>query len=140
MPKLLKIYLRNLVGIITMLNKVICKLEISHKWLIWEPKRGSYKGKTKYISKINSWNGDKYQGCPVVLGGYRVRNGKSHMHVHSITYHQFENNTTPLIDKVIINDMENKFIEYKQMWEERRIVKTAKQLLMEVSSVKRRKR
>ena len=122
------------------MNKVVYRLDINHEWLIWEPKKGDYKGLTKYISRVNSWNKDKYLGCPVVLGGYRVRDNKPHMHVHSMTHYQFCENTKPLTDPVIIKDMEEKFAEYKHLWEERRIVKTAKQLLMEKTNGKTKKR
>ena len=103
-------------------------------------KKGDYKGLTKYISKITSWSKDRFLGCPVVFGGYRVRDGKPHMHVHSITHYQFNENIKPLTDENIINDMEEKFVEYKQSWEERRIVNTAKQLLMEGVNVSIKKR
>ena len=112
-------------------KKVVYRLNIDHKWMIWEPKKGEYKGKTKYISLVTSWTKDKFLGVPVVLGGYKTSDGSPHCHVKSITLHQYHNNTRPLEDEKIISDLENKFKEYKQSWEERRIVKTAKQLLME---------
>lgn len=112
------------------MKKIIFKLDIDHNWFIWEPKKGNYKGLTKYISTVSSFGRDKYLDYPVVLGGYRVRDGSPHMHVHSMTHYQIIENTRPLKDKFIIKEMENKFIEYKKKWEERSIVNTAKQLLI----------
>lgn len=106
------------------------KLDIKHEWLVWKPKKGRYVGHTKYICLVSSFTADRYYGIPVIISGFN--NKGVHMHLGSITKHQLENNTSILNDNYIIEKLEKKFVEYKKDWEDRRIAKAAKEMLLEL--------
>ena len=104
------------------------KLNIDHRWLEWRPKRGPYKNKVKIICIATSPSKDPFLGQPAIIAGV-TKYGKLHMHLGSITPHQYQENTFPLEDEELINRLEEKFYIYKKESERKRLIKTAKGLL-----------
>ena len=105
------------------------KLRITHEWKEWRPKRGAYAGKVKLVCIATSPGTDNWLGQPAMIAGVNKK-GTLHMHLASITHHQYMENSLPLEDKQLIKALEKKFSTYQKMWERRRLVNTAKGMLM----------
>ena len=107
------------------------KLRIDNKWMEWKPLRGTYKGKTKFICLATQPNKDKYLGRPSMIAGFKKGSTEELvMHLGSLTEYQFFENTEVIKDKELIKKLNARFLIYQKMWEERRLINTAKSLLM----------
>ena len=122
----------------------LTKLEKHDDWYIWTPKRGRYKGRTIYVAAVihHTENetlfaeGNLFFKNPTNLNIAAILAFESKtthemtIHKGEITAYQAEKNTVKLKDETLIQQLNEMFLEYKPKWEEKRLIKDAKRLLM----------
>ena len=115
------------------------KLTKQFMWYKWTPHKGRYARRTVYVSIVTSPRDTRETvygtgAMGAILATYT--NDKLYMHKGQITEYQFENNTRPLNNwpseenMQLVEDLDEKFEEYRVVWENKRLVKDAKKLLM----------
>lgn len=104
------------------------------KWYTWKPKSGRYKGRTLYVSLVISPQEDRYNAYgdvrAAILAFYSIKTGKLTMHKGQITQYQLDYNTNSFDVQYMIDQLEKVFDEYKPKWEEGRVIRDAKSLLL----------
>ncbi len=105
------------------------KLNITHEWLVWTPKRGTYANSTKYVCLVNNPVEFSPGAFQCIVAGFHKRTGEPTLSLGAITAYQYAKNTAECKDEEIIKQFEEIFLVYKKQWEENRIVKKAKLLL-----------
>jgi len=112
----------------------LTRLEKQDTWHIWKPKSGRYKGRTVYVSIITSPQEDRYNKYgdvrQAILAFYSSKTGRLTMHKGQITQYQFENNTSLFTIQYMIDQLEEVYKGYKPRWEEGRLIRDAKRLLL----------
>jgi len=118
-------------------SSIPTKLNITHQWLVWTPKRGNYAGLEKYVCLVQVPTHYREEVLQCVVAGFKKRGGEPHLHLGQITGYQYDNNTTKLMDEDKIALFESMFKTYKKDWEVRRTVQKAKLLLLSIKNNKK---